>query len=167
MVMDDTLPAALATDLDGAFETLVRSHQDRLYTIALRLLGDPRDAEEVAQDAFVRAHRAIAEYPPERTRELRLRPWLATIVVNLCRNRGRRRPPAPGPAGRLPSPRPNGPGSFGSGRGWRPSSSTSAATGSAVGSRRSSRSTSRTAARPVAVPAHLSRDRPLPAPAPT
>ena len=92
--MDDTLPAALAADLDAAFERLVRSHQDRLYTIALRLLGDPRDAEEVAQDAFVRAHRAIAEYPPERTRELRLRPWLATIVVNLCRNRGRRRQPS-------------------------------------------------------------------------
>jgi RNA polymerase sigma-70 factor (ECF subfamily) len=94
MVMDDTLPAALATDLDGAFETLVRSHQDRLYTIALRLLGDPRDAEEVTQDAFVRAHRAIAGYPRERTRELRLRPWLATIVVNLCRNRVRRRQPS-------------------------------------------------------------------------
>ena len=92
--MDDTLPAALATDLDAAFETLVRSHQDRLYTIALRLLGDPRDAEEVAQDAFVRAHRAIAGYSPERTRELRLRPWLATIVVNLCRNRVRRREPS-------------------------------------------------------------------------
>ena len=92
--MDDTLPAALATDLDAAFERLVRSHQDRLYTIALRLLGDPRDAEEVAQDAFVRAHRAIAGYPPERTRELRLRPWLATIVVNLCRNRVRRHQPS-------------------------------------------------------------------------
>jgi RNA polymerase sigma-70 factor (ECF subfamily) len=92
--MDDTLPAALASDLDAAFERLVRSHQDRLYTIALRLLGDPRDAEEVAQDAFVRAHRAIAGYPPERVRELRLRPWLATIVVNLCRNRARRHEPA-------------------------------------------------------------------------
>jgi RNA polymerase sigma-70 factor (ECF subfamily) len=93
MDMDDTLPAALAADLDAAFERLVRSHQDRLYSIALRLLGDPRDAEEVAQDAFVRAHRAIAGYPPERTRDLRLRPWLATIVVNLCRNRVRRREP--------------------------------------------------------------------------
>jgi RNA polymerase sigma-70 factor (ECF subfamily) len=92
--MDDTLPAALASDLDGAFERLVRSHQDRLYTIALRLLGDPRDAEEIAQDAFVRAYRAFGEWPPERTRAVQLRPWLATIVVNLCRNRVRRRTPA-------------------------------------------------------------------------
>src|ERR687894_2555742 len=92
--MDDTLPGALAADLDTAFERLVRSHQDRLYTIALRMLGDPRDAEEVAQDAFVRAYRAIEGYDAQRTRELRLRPWLAAIVVNLCRNRARRRWPA-------------------------------------------------------------------------
>ena len=38
------------------------AHQDRLYTIALRMLGDPRDAEEAAQDALVRAYRALAGY---------------------------------------------------------------------------------------------------------
>jgi RNA polymerase sigma factor (sigma-70 family) len=91
--MDDTLPAALATDLDGAFERLVHEHQNRLYTIALRLLGDARDAEEVAQDAFVRAYRAIAGYEGERIRALQLRPWLATILVNLCRNQSRRHSP--------------------------------------------------------------------------
>jgi RNA polymerase sigma-70 factor (ECF subfamily) len=89
--MDDTtLAVALARDLDGSFETLVRSHVDRCHAIALRVLGNPHDAEEVTQDALVRAYRALAGYPPERTRELRLRPWLATIVVNLCRNRLRR-----------------------------------------------------------------------------
>ena len=64
------------------------------FAIALRVLGDPHDAEEVAQDALVRAYRALAGYGPDRIRELRLRPWLATIVANLCRNRLRRRPPA-------------------------------------------------------------------------
>jgi RNA polymerase sigma-70 factor (ECF subfamily) len=54
------------------------------------LTGDPRDAEEVAQDAFVRAYRAIGGYDADRVRELRLRPWLATITVNLARNRRRR-----------------------------------------------------------------------------
>jgi RNA polymerase sigma-70 factor (ECF subfamily) len=94
-VMDDELAPRLAADLDGSFEALVHAHQDRLFTIALRLLGDPRDAEEVAQDAFVRAYRAIASYEPQRIRELRLRPWLAAIVVNLSRNRAtRRRQPA-------------------------------------------------------------------------
>ena len=38
------------------------AHQDRIYSIALRMLGDPRDAEEAAQDAFVRAYRALAGY---------------------------------------------------------------------------------------------------------
>ena len=94
---DLALVARLAVDLDGAFGTLVRAHQDRLHTIALRFLGEPRDAEEVVQDAFVRAYRAMTGYDAERIRDLRLRPWLAAIVLNLARNRRRRpderRPP--------------------------------------------------------------------------
>jgi RNA polymerase sigma-70 factor (ECF subfamily) len=91
MDTDSTLITALARDLDGSFEALVLAHQDRLFSIALRLLGDRRDAEEAAQDAFVRAHRALATYEPERILDLRLRPWLATIVLNLCRSRLTRR----------------------------------------------------------------------------
>ena len=91
--MDDSeLTARLARDLDDAFEALVGAHVDRCYAIALRILGNPHDAEEVAQDALVRAYRALAGYEPQRIRELRLRAWLATIVVNLCRNRVRRHP---------------------------------------------------------------------------
>src|SRR6478735_8790721 len=75
---DNELTERLARDLDGSFEVLVRTHVDRCYAIALRVLGNPHDAEEVAQDALVRA--------------LHLRAWLATIVVNLCRNRVRRHP---------------------------------------------------------------------------
>ncbi len=91
MDTDSTLIIALARDLDASFEALVLAHQDRLYSIALRLLGDRRDAEEAAQDAFVRAHRALATYDHGRILELRLRPWLATIVLNLCRTRLARR----------------------------------------------------------------------------
>ena len=94
MDTDTALINALAHDLDGAFEALVIGHQDRIYSIALRLLGDPRDAEEAAQDAFVRAYRALAGYDASRIRELRLRPWLATIVLNRCRSRLARRPAA-------------------------------------------------------------------------
>ena len=94
---DDRLTADLARDLDGHFERLVLAHQDRLYTIALRMLGEPRDAEEAAQDALVRAYRALATYDADRIRELRLRGWLATIVLNLCRTRAARRA-ARGPA---------------------------------------------------------------------
>ena len=68
MDTDDRLAAALASDLDRSFDALVLAHQDRLYTIALRMLRDPRDAEEAAQDAFVRAYRALATYDAARIR---------------------------------------------------------------------------------------------------
>jgi RNA polymerase sigma-70 factor (ECF subfamily) len=91
MDTDSTLVDALARDLDGTFEAMVLAHQDRLYSIALRMLGDPGDAQEAAQDALVRAYRALAGYQAERIRDLRLRPWLATILLNLCRSRLSRR----------------------------------------------------------------------------
>jgi RNA polymerase sigma-70 factor (ECF subfamily) len=90
MDTDVALASRLARDVDAAFPALVAEHQDRLYTIALRLLGDRRDAEEVAQDALVRAFRAMHGYPRERIAALRLRAWLASIAVNLARNRRRR-----------------------------------------------------------------------------
>ena len=97
MDTDAALAAHLARNLDAAFPGLVAAHADRLYSIALRLLGDGRDAEEVAQDALIRAYRALGEYEAERIATLRLRPWLAAICVNLARNRRRnvadRRPP--------------------------------------------------------------------------
>jgi RNA polymerase sigma-70 factor (ECF subfamily) len=94
---DARLVTALVRDLDRAFPDLVTEHQDRLYSIALRMLGDPHDAEEAAQDALVKAYRALATYDAQRVRELRLRGWLATIVLNLCRTRLGRRA-AHGPA---------------------------------------------------------------------
>jgi RNA polymerase sigma factor (sigma-70 family) len=90
MDSDTALADRLARNLDTAFPVLVADHQDRLYTIALRLLGDARDAEEVAEDALVRAFRAMQSYPADRVAALRLRPWLASIAVNLARNRRRR-----------------------------------------------------------------------------
>jgi RNA polymerase sigma-70 factor (ECF subfamily) len=94
-VMDTQLelPARLARDLDGAFEALVRDHQRLVFGLALRVVGNPADAEEVAQDTFERAYHALAGYPAERVAAMRLRPWLARITLNLARNRLRRRPP--------------------------------------------------------------------------
>jgi RNA polymerase sigma-70 factor (ECF subfamily) len=90
--MDEpTLLAALADDVDLAFEALVRARQDRLFSIALRMLGDRTEAEDAAQDAFIRAYRALAAWEPTRILELHLDAWLATIVVNVVRTRSRRR----------------------------------------------------------------------------
>ncbi len=98
MDTDDALLGRLAKDLDAAFPALVEAHAGRLYTMAHRYLGVAGDAEEVAQDALVRAYAALGEYEAARIRSLRLRGWLATITMNLARNRRRRvadrRPPA-------------------------------------------------------------------------
>jgi RNA polymerase sigma-70 factor (ECF subfamily) len=93
MDTDPELPARLARDLDGSFEALVVAHQRLVFGLALRVVGDRADAEEVAQDTFVRAYHALAGYEAERVAAMRLRPWLAQIALNLARNRVRRRPP--------------------------------------------------------------------------
>jgi RNA polymerase sigma-70 factor (ECF subfamily) len=66
-----------------------------MFGLALSMTGNTQDAEEVAQDAFVRAYRALRTYPAERIRALHLRAWLHRIALNLVRNRVRvRRLPA-------------------------------------------------------------------------
>ncbi len=83
------LPRDLALDVEAHFERLVRCYQDRIYAFCLRYTGSPEDAEEIAQDAFVSAYRALRAYPTERIRALALRPWLYQIALNGCRNRAR------------------------------------------------------------------------------
>ena len=76
----------------AAFERLVLAYQARLFNFALRLCGSPEDAEEIVQDAFVKAHRALTEsLTPERLAEFALTPWLYKIVLNTVRNHHRRR----------------------------------------------------------------------------
>jgi RNA polymerase sigma factor (sigma-70 family) len=88
-VNEHSLPLALAADLDGAFERLVRSYQDRVFGLALRLAGHAQDAEDITQDTFVRAYRALAAYPGARVKGLAVRPWLYRIALNVFRNRVR------------------------------------------------------------------------------
>jgi RNA polymerase sigma-70 factor (ECF subfamily) len=89
--VESGLDEMLAADLDLGFDAMVRHYQHQLYAFALSLSGRPADAEDVAQEAFVRAYRALARYPAQRRRELKLRPWLHRIALNCFRNRIRRR----------------------------------------------------------------------------
>lgn len=82
----DDLTEALACDLDRHFERLVLAYQDRLYGFVLRLCGSPPDAEEITQDTFIRAYRALVRYPKDRIHALTLRPWLYQIALNAFRN---------------------------------------------------------------------------------
>jgi len=74
---------------DRVFERLVREHQDRIFALGFALTGNRHDAEDVAQDTFLRAYRALVSYPPERVRELKSKAWLHRIAVNVVRNRVR------------------------------------------------------------------------------
>lgn len=88
---DSTLKRRLARDLDRAFPDLVDEMQGLVFNGARRWLPGRQDAEDVTQEAFVRAYQALQGYSQERIEELRLRSWLFTITLNLCRNHARTR----------------------------------------------------------------------------
>ena len=75
--------------VERLFERMVREHQDRVFAASLALTGNRHDAEEVAQDTFLRAYKALLTYPPERVRELKQKAWLHQIALNVVRNRVR------------------------------------------------------------------------------
>jgi RNA polymerase sigma-70 factor (ECF subfamily) len=73
----------------AAFAALVRQHQDEVYTLARRLVGDPHLASDVAQEALIRAWRAL----PKFRGDSRLSTWLYRVTVNTAwthRERARR-----------------------------------------------------------------------------
>lgn len=84
---DDTLIAAAGEGDERAFAALVSRHIDRAHTLAYRFLGRPEDAEEVAQEAFVRSWRHARKWKPGRAQ---FSTWLHRVVVNLCIDRTRR-----------------------------------------------------------------------------
>jgi len=96
--VESTRPPAIRREsaLAGvdAFEQIVDDYQRRLYGFALRMTGNREDAEEIVQDAFVRAYRALGKMSLEQRKELRLQPWLYTITLNVTRNRLRSKRPA-------------------------------------------------------------------------
>jgi RNA polymerase sigma-70 factor (ECF subfamily) len=69
----------------AAWEPLVLAHQEPVFRYAYLLLGDPDDADDIAQETFMRAWRYLARFDPARP----LRPWLLSIASNLASNRRR------------------------------------------------------------------------------
>src|SRR3989442_1054670 len=67
----------------GAFEQLVALHQHRVFGVAFRMLGNAAEAEEMAQEAFMRAHRSLSEFRGD----AKLSTWLYAIVSRLCLSR--------------------------------------------------------------------------------
>ncbi len=80
---DAALVEAFKNGSHEAFEQIILKHSPKLYQVAYGLLGNRQDAEEVVQDAFVRAHRHIASFRGDAS----FATWIYRIVVNLSRNK--------------------------------------------------------------------------------
>ena len=68
-----------------AWEPLVLAHQQAVFRLSYLLLGDPDDAEDIAQETFLRAWKYLKRFDVTRP----LRPWLLSIASNLASNRRR------------------------------------------------------------------------------
>jgi RNA polymerase sigma-70 factor (ECF subfamily) len=83
----DLLVEAFRKGKPGAFEAIVRAHQDRVYSFCARMLSDREDALDAAQEVFLSAWRNLAGFRGEAA----LSTWLLRIAANRCLNRIRRR----------------------------------------------------------------------------
>lgn len=83
MVHDEAFVMRAQQGDKAAFEVLVNRHGDYVYNLALRVMRRPEEAQEVAQEAFVRAWRGLPNFQGA----AQFHTWLYRIVVNLCYNR--------------------------------------------------------------------------------
>lgn len=83
----DVLVEAARRGRPGAFEAIVRAHQDRVYAFCSRMLSDREEALDAAQDVFLAAYRNLAGFRGDAS----LSTWLLKIAANRCLNVIRRR----------------------------------------------------------------------------
>jgi RNA polymerase sigma-70 factor (ECF subfamily) len=84
---DAELAAQARAGVRAAFDELVVRHQDRVYNMALRMLGHPDDALDLAQEVFLSAYRALPAFEGKSS----FSTWLYRVTVNRCRDELRRR----------------------------------------------------------------------------
>lgn len=82
------LERAQAGDLD-AFEALLRTHQRQVLGTALRLLGNLEDAQDAAQEVFIRLHRNVKKLQSEQS----VGPWLHRVTINVCNDAWQKKRP--------------------------------------------------------------------------
>lgn len=101
---DEPALSRLAAQGDrDAFGEIVRRHQSAVFNAAWRVLGDLHEAEDAAQETFLRAYQFFDRFDPGRP----LGPWLRRIAVNVCLNRLEARKPASSlDEDRVPAPDP-------------------------------------------------------------
>lgn len=82
-----------------AYGELVERYQGTVFNVCLRLLGERHEAEDLMQDAFLRAHARLGTYDENRP----FGPWIRRVAANLCLNRIKRRTPLSLPVEELAS----------------------------------------------------------------
>ena len=80
---DAALVRAFQAGNKGAFDKLVLKHQDKLFNLCYWFLGDYHEANDSAQEAFIKAYRSLKKFRSEST----FSTWLYRIAVNTCKNR--------------------------------------------------------------------------------
>jgi RNA polymerase sigma-70 factor (ECF subfamily) len=80
---DVTLVRRFNAGDDAAFTEIISRYREKMFSVAFTLLRNRGDAEEIAQDTFIRAHRALASFRGDSS----LATWLHRITLNLSRNR--------------------------------------------------------------------------------
>ncbi len=90
---EDALIRRAAQGDAAAFDCLVEQFTPRVYALAYRMIGNAEDAQDIAQEAFVRVYHALPRYKGEAA----FSTWLYRIVTNVCYDelKRRRRRPAP------------------------------------------------------------------------
>ncbi len=89
-VSDDDIARGVAAGEDGAWQDLVEAHLGAIVAYAWHMLGDRAEAEDVAQETFIRFMKKAASWRPGAAR---LRTWLLRVAINLCLDRLRARRP--------------------------------------------------------------------------
>jgi RNA polymerase sigma-70 factor, ECF subfamily len=96
MVADSDLVARAAGGDCAAFQLLVERHRGMVYRVAYQFAGNHHDAEDIAQDVFLKVYRSLDRF----RQDAQLRSWLYRIVMNACIDHRRRlRPAAAAPFG--------------------------------------------------------------------
>lgn len=83
----DLLVESFREGKPGAFDAIVRAHQDRVFAFCVRMLSDREDALDIAQEVFLSAYRNLAGFRGDAS----LSTWLLRIAANRCLNRIRQR----------------------------------------------------------------------------
>jgi RNA polymerase sigma-70 factor (ECF subfamily) len=93
-IEDEDLVALLAFNLDMYYERLVSIYWQQLRNFVLRQTGSMQDAEDIVQEAVVRAYLALERYSPQRIQHMKIRPWLYKLTWNAyCNYMSRSKPP--------------------------------------------------------------------------